>query len=133
MSQQHFTGSVAAVALSKEEKAFFAQLGARIAQLRKEQGITQVQLADVLGTSQQTITAYEVGRRRVQVSSLPLIAKTLGVAIEDLIGPEPKPAAKRGPAPKLQQQMDRISKLPKTQQRFVMQVIDSVIAQAARQ
>ena len=32
----------------------------------------------------------------------------------------------------LQQQMDRISKLPKTRQRFVMQVIDSVIAQANR-
>ncbi|MFC5491377.1 helix-turn-helix transcriptional regulator [Dokdonella soli] len=120
------------MALSKQEKAFFAQLGSRIAQLRKEQGITQVQLAEVLDVSQQTITAYEVGRRRIQVSSLPLIAKTLGVAVEDLVGPDPKPAAKRGPAPKLQQQMDRIAKLPKTQQRFVMQVLDSMLAQASR-
>jgi len=132
MTQRNFLGSVSAVALSKEEKAFFAQLGARIAQLRKAQGITQVQLAEVLDVSQQTITAYEVGRRRIQVSSLPLIAKTLGVAVEDLVGPEPRAAAKRGPAPKLQQQMDRIAKLPKTQQRFVMQVIDSMIAQAGR-
>jgi len=35
-------------------------------------------------------------------------------------------------APKLQQQMDRIAKLPKSQQRFVMQVIESVLAQAGR-
>ncbi len=105
--------------------------GARIAHLRKEQDITQVQLAELLGTSQQTITAYEVGRRRVPVSSLPKIAKLLGVSVEALIGEQAKPG-KRGPALKLQQQLERITRLPKTQQRFVMQVIDSVIAQAAR-
>lgn len=91
-----------------------------------------MQLADIFGVSQQTITAYEVGRRRIQVSSLPLIAKTLGVAVEDMVGPEPKAASKRGPAPKLQQQMDRIAKLPKTRQRFVMDVLDSMLGQAAR-
>ena len=102
--------------------------GARIARLRKDEGITQVQLAEQLGTSQQTITAYEVGRRRVPVSSLPRIAKLLGVSVEELIGEDPKPA-KRGPAPKLQQQLERITRLPKTQQRFVMQMIDTVLQQ----
>ncbi|MEP7272381.1 MAG: hypothetical protein ABI882_12835 [Acidobacteriota bacterium] len=64
---------------------------------------------------------------------LPSIAKILGVAVEALIGEETTgAAAKRGPAPKLQQQMDRITRLPKAQQRFVMQVIDSVLAQASR-
>jgi transcriptional regulator with XRE-family HTH domain len=121
----------ATVAISKDERAFFIDMGARIARLRKDEGITQVQLAELLGTSQQTITAYEVGRRRVPVSSLPKIAKLLGVSIEELIGEEAKPG-KRGPAPKLQQQLERITRLPKTQQRFVMQVIDSVITQASR-
>lgn len=40
------------MAISKEEKIFFVQIGARIAQLRKAQGITQVQLAQWLGVSQ---------------------------------------------------------------------------------
>lgn len=120
------------VALSKEERAFFAQLGARIAHLRKEQGTTQVQLAELLGVSQQTITAYEVGRRRIQVSALPVIAKALGIAVEELIGEKPKASTQRGRTPKLQQQMDRIARLPKTQQRFVMQVLDTVLAQAGR-
>ena len=56
---------IESVAIGKDEKAFFAQLGARIAQLRKEQGITQVQLAEWLNVSQQTVNAYEVGRRRM--------------------------------------------------------------------
>jgi len=45
---------------------------------------------------------------------------------------EEAPPAKRGPAPKLQQQIERIQKLPKTQQRFVMQMLDTVLAQQSR-
>jgi transcriptional regulator with XRE-family HTH domain len=62
----------------RDEKQFFKDLGARIAELRKAQNITQVQLAETLGVSQQTVTAYEVGRRRMPVSSLPVIARHLG-------------------------------------------------------
>ncbi len=120
------------VALSKEERAFFAQLGSRIAQLRKDQGITQVQLAELLGVSQQTITAYEVGRRRIQVSALPLIAKTLRVPIEELLNEHAKPSSKRGPVPRLQLQLEQVSQLPKAQQKFVSQMLDTVLQQTGR-
>jgi len=117
--------------MTQDEKAFFKALGARIAELRKSADMTQQQLADLLGLSQQHVASYEVGRRRVAVSMLPLLAKALGTSIEELIGEEPKPG-KRGRTPKLEQQIERIGQLPKTQQRFVMQVIDSVLAQASR-
>lgn len=120
------------VAISTDERAFFIALGGRIARLRKEQDITQVQLAELIGITQQTINSYETGRRRVPVSLLPVIAKRLGVAVEALLADDSKAAAKRGPVPKLQQQMDRITQLPRTKQQFVMQVIDSVLAQASR-
>lgn len=118
--------------IGKDEKAFFAQLGARIAEVRKAQGITQVQLAEVLSVSQQTINAYEVGRRRMPVSSLPTIARHLGVSIEELLGDTSAAARKRGPAPKLQQQIERIQQLPRTRQRFVMEMIDTVLGQTGR-
>jgi transcriptional regulator with XRE-family HTH domain len=118
------------MAISASERAFFEHLGARIAELRKQQNITQVEMAKALGVSQQTINSYEVGRRRVPVSALSTLARTLGVSLEELLGEESAAAAKkRGPAPKLQQQMERIQHLPRAQQRFVMQVIDSVLAQ----
>lgn len=121
------------VAISTDERAFFIALGARMAHLRKDQGITQVQLAEDLEVSQQTVNSYETGRRRIPVSMLPRIAKRLGVAVDILIGDDSTATArKRGPAPKLQQQMDRITRLPKAQQCFVMQVIDSVLAQGGR-
>jgi transcriptional regulator with XRE-family HTH domain len=119
-------------AMSQEEKKFFKELGARVAELRKEQGFTQQQLAEALGTSQQQVASYEVARLRIPLSLLPRLARTLGVPVEVLIGEDQRPAAKRGPAPKLQQQMDRISQLPKTKQRFVMEVIESVLAQQSR-
>jgi transcriptional regulator with XRE-family HTH domain len=105
-------------------------LGTRVAQLRKEQNITQVQLAEALDVSQQTVNAYEMGHRRIPVSALPILATILAVSIEDLIGaPEPTTAKKRGPTPKLLQQVERIQRLPKAQQRFVMQMIDTVLQQ----
>jgi transcriptional regulator with XRE-family HTH domain len=121
------------MAISASEHAFFVRLGARVAELRKGQDITQVEMAKTLGVSQQTINSYEVGRRRIPVSALSTLARSLGVSLEELLGEESAAAAKkRGPAPKLQQQIERIQRLPRAQQRFVMQVIDTVLAQQGR-
>lgn len=118
--------------MTQDEKQFFKALGARIAELRKAHGLTQVQLAETLELSQQMIASYEVGRRRVPVSLLPAIAHALAVSVEALIGEKDATPTKRGPAPKLLQQMERIQRLPKAQQRFVMQMIDTVLAQQDR-
>jgi transcriptional regulator with XRE-family HTH domain len=117
--------------MTQDEKEFFKAMGARIAQLRKDSGITQVQLAQVMEVSQQTVTSWEVGRRGVPVSAVPTLARALGCTVETLVG-EKAATVRRGPAPKLLQHMERISQLPKPQQRFVMQVLESVLAQASR-
>ena len=126
--------ALTAVTISTEERLFFVELGGRISELRKAQGMTQVQLAEVLGVAQQTLQAYEGGARRMPVSTLPLLAKTLGVSLEVLFGEEPaKPVrSKRGPVPAWQQHVEAISKLPRAQQRFVTQVLESVLAQQAQ-
>ncbi len=81
--------------------------------------------------SEQTITACEVGRWRIQVSTLPLIAQALAVTVEALVAEAPKPK-KRGPAPKLQHQLERLQALPKAKQRLVIEVLDSLLAQSGR-
>jgi transcriptional regulator with XRE-family HTH domain len=117
---------------SDEERTFFARLGERVAQLRKARNITQVQLAESLGVSQQTIQAYEVGRRRVPVSTLRMLAKTLGVSLDELMAEGAHAPRKRGPVPQIQQHMERISQLPKPKQRAVMDVIEAMLAQQGR-
>jgi len=118
--------------MPQEEKKFFAELGARVAELRKGLGLTQQQLADALDTTQQQVASYEVARLRIPASMLPRLARVLGVTLEMLIGDEQRPAARRGPAPKLQQQLERLSALPKTKQRAVMEVLEAMLAQAGR-
>jgi transcriptional regulator with XRE-family HTH domain len=120
------------MAISTSERAFFTRLGARVAELRKGRDITQVEMAQTLGVSQQTINSYEVGRRRIPVSVLPALARSLAVSLEELIGEDAGEARKRGPTPKLQQQIERIMELPRAQQRFVMQMLDAVLAQQGR-
>lgn len=115
--------------VTPQDKRFYQALGKRIAERRKAQGLTQVELAERLGISQQTLAHYEVGRLRVAVAMLPALAKELAIPVEDLVG-MPATKGKRGPAPKLQQQIEQIQQLPRTKQRFVMQMLDTVLQQA---
>ena len=122
--------------MNTRDERFFKELGARIAEARKEHGLTQQELAEQLGVAQQTLAHYEVGRARIAASMLPVVARLLTLSLDELMGqPVAARAArgrKRGPASRLQQQIDAVGKLPKTKQQFVSQILDSVLTQASR-
>jgi transcriptional regulator with XRE-family HTH domain len=120
---------ISPMTISTEERDFFIELGDRIASLRKQHNVTQVQLAEALGISQQTVQAYEVGRRRIPVSALPVVANVLAVSLEELFGKKESTRHKRGPVPRWEQQIAAIAQLPKTQQRFVSQMLETVLGQ----
>jgi len=121
----------ALIAMTPEDVAFFEDLGSRIAALRKERGLTQAQLGEMIGVSQQQVVSFEKGRRKVPVSALPKLSETLGVPVEALIGVESRPG-KRGPTPKLQRQLEQLQKLPRSKQRFVTEMLDTVLQQAGQ-
>jgi transcriptional regulator with XRE-family HTH domain len=120
--------------MASGDKEFFVALGKRVAQLRKERDLTQQQLAEMLGIAQQTLAHYEGARLRVPASMLPTLATIFKVPVDDLLNRTEAVAAtsKRGPAPKWQQQIEAIAQLPKAQQRFVSQMLDTVLAQTPR-
>jgi transcriptional regulator with XRE-family HTH domain len=119
--------------MADHERAFYVQLGERIAVTRKTQGITQVQLAESLGVAQQTMAHYEGGTVRIPVETLAQLAQQLSVSVEALIGTQAaKASGKRGPASRLQLQLEQVSQLPKAQQKFVSQMLDTVLQQAGR-
>lgn len=115
--------------MAPDEQQFLKALGARIAQLRKEQGLSQQSVADSLGVAQQTYAHYEVGRVRMPISLLPDVAQLFGVSTDDLLGRKSGAAGKRGPTPKLQQQIERLTHLPKAKQKVVMEMIEGVLSQ----
>ena len=117
-------------AMKSKDEQYFKELGARIAQARKARNLTQHQLCEQLGMAQQTLAHYEVGRMRVPAFMLPPLAHALGLALEELLGQEVKAGKKRGPASRLDKQIEIIRRLPKTKQHAVMEVLDAFIAQS---
>lgn len=116
--------------MTPRDKRFYEALGLRLAQFRKAQHLTQQQLAERLGISQQTLAHYEVGRLRVAVSLLPALSQALAVSFEQLIGaPTAGSKSKRGPASRLQRQIEQVQALPRTQQQFVSRMLETVIKQ----
>ena len=118
--------------MAANDRGFFVELGKRIAQLRKDQGLTQQVLAEQLGIAQQTLAHYEGARLRVPASMLPQLARIFGMGVDTLIGKSAQGKSKRGPAPRLQQHMEQISRLPKPKQKFVLEMLETVLAQAGR-
>ncbi len=123
-----------AAPVTTEEQIFMTALGRRMAELRKACGLTQTQMAQALEVSQQAVQSWEAGRRRIQISVLPAVARLLSVSLEVLLGEETENTPrKRGPASRLEQQIEVISQLPKARQKMVSEMLDAVIAQAQQQ
>ena len=114
--------------MTEDDEMFFKQLGKRIAEQRKQLGLTQVQLAEILGVSQQHMASFEAGRRKVSTSSVPVLAQLFGMSTDELLGIGEKPS-KRGPNAKLQQQLDQLSLMPRTKQKFISEMLDALIKQ----
>ena len=62
------------------------KLGERLKELRKQQGLTQVQVAERLGLSKAVISSYEVASRHPSYDILIKMAALYGVTTDHLLG-----------------------------------------------
>lgn len=69
-----------------------SSLGNFISLLRKEKGLTQKQLAELLNVSDKTVSHWECDETSPDISLLPELAKTLGVSVDELLKGEKKPS-----------------------------------------
>lgn len=63
-------------------------VGLNFARIRGSRGLTQEQVADLSGFSQQYISGLEQGRRNPTIVTLFELAQALGVTPQDLIRPD---------------------------------------------
>lgn len=61
-------------------------IGASIAKLRKEKGMTQEELAGIIGVSAQSVSKWETGTTMPDIMLLPVIASTFEVSIDSIFG-----------------------------------------------
>ena len=59
--------------------------GKKLRELRKELGLTQIQLDNAIGFTQKTICSLELGKYQPSLQKLVKIAKFFDVSIDDLI------------------------------------------------
>jgi len=115
--------------MDASEAKFFIALGARLKEARKAQGLTQIELAEKLNIPQQTLARYEVGESRVSVALLVEMSRILSFSLDDMLAARgPAARSKRGPASKLEIQIDALTKLPRAKQRFVADMLDAILA-----
>ena len=60
-------------------------LGTMIAELRKQHGMTQLELAEKMGVTDKAVSKWERDLYCTDINSLPNLAENLGVSVEELM------------------------------------------------
>jgi transcriptional regulator with XRE-family HTH domain len=103
-----------------------SDFGARLTEMRKAAGYTQVELAQALGTTQRMIAYYESRAEKAPAALLPQMAQTLGVSADELLGIKPIKKGKK-PDTQLHRRLQRIEKLDSKAKRQITQLLDTFI------
>lgn len=119
------------LSMTENDTEFFLAFGKRMAELRRARGLTQTELADQIGVNQTAIGSYEIGRRRIPLSQVAPLAEALAVSVAELVELRPAANGKPGPTPKLQRQIEQVGRLPRAKQKFVSDMLETVLQTAS--
>jgi transcriptional regulator with XRE-family HTH domain len=107
-------------------------IGQRIAQLRRERGLTQVELAERLGVTQPAVSDYENDDTRLPADVAVQIARILGVTTDELLGLKEVPATTAGARNRrLHRRLREIEKLPRRDQQALLRTIEAFIGKGS--
>lgn len=77
------------------------RVGARVAELREERALTQLELATQIRTTTQWLSRIELGRQNLTLATLVKLANALDVALTELfVAPKTAPKARGKGRPK---------------------------------
>lgn len=106
-------------------------IGARIKRARLAKGLSQAQLAGMIGLSREAVTAYESGRMRLLDDMIARLARALSVSADDLLGlAKSEVSPIDAPSVQIARRMQRIKKLPAAEQKAILKNIDMFLKAA---
>lgn len=73
--------------------------GKELEKLRKAKGLSQLELAEELGVSRQTVSRWERGKAAPSAESLATLGRAYGVSVDELLCNEPQKNQEKMPAP----------------------------------
>jgi len=112
----------------KEEPETIAQ---RLRRLRREKGITQVEMAELLGVSQPIVSDYERGELRLHGELIVKLREILDCSADELLGLQERKAAGVGNL-RMSRMLRQIELLSKRDQEALRRTIDAFISKARR-
>jgi len=107
-----------------------ANFGQHLAQLRKDAGYTQKELADEIESTRRVIAYYETESAHPPANLLVDLAKALNVTTDELLGIKPIKQKAAKTDNRLQRRIQQIEKLPTKDRRQLVQVIDTFLKAA---
>lgn len=127
------TGPTLASAVARKprpeaERKTDVAIGKRLAQIRKERGFTQTELADKVGVLQTIISDYERARLRLHPTMLMKLAKVLQVSTDEILGLEQLPKKVDPLNRRFLRRLQALHKLPKRDQDALLRTIDAVLS-----
>ena len=109
-----------------------SKFGERLAALRQARGLTQVQLAEKIGSTQRAVSRYETIADRAPAPVLAKLAQALGVTTDELLGVKPTRAASSltddPEARRLWKKFQQVMALPEKDRRAVIRLVNSLVA-----
>ena len=103
-----------------------------MAAFRRAAGLTQTELAKLVGEPQQNIAFWEQSDKPPRSDALPKLAKVLGVSVEQLVSGNAVSTKRSGPIGRAQKVFEEVSKLPRRQQDKLLDVISAYVEQFKR-
>jgi transcriptional regulator with XRE-family HTH domain len=105
-------------------------VGERLARLRRERGLTQVELAQQLGTAQPVISDYERGLLRLNGDVIVQLAKILSVSADELLGLDQSKQTTSVKNRRLLRRLQELEHLPRRDQEALLRTIDAFLRKA---
>ena len=101
--------------------------GKKVAALRKEKGLTQLQLAEKMGITRRAVAYYETESDNPPSHIIVLLSEALNVSADELLGIKPTKNQNEEPNLALIRRMKRIEKLSPAKQKILLQTIDTFL------
>ncbi len=105
---------------------------AHLLKLRQAAGLSQNELAELVGERQSTIAFWETTDAPPRAEALPKLAKALGVTVEDILHVDGPPQKRPGPTGKAQRVLEEVSRLPRQQRDQIINVVSALLEQYKR-
>jgi len=101
--------------------------GERIFAAREAANLSQAEVAEKLGLSQNAYAMWERHPVALRPQQIEQLAAILGVSVEALFGKIPLPAKLPGPLGRAKKAFDAVSRLPRSKQARVLDMVESLV------